>query len=91
MTQMSHNQLIQNIINQGVNQTALLNACRNLIDDKGRTGGLAAYRLLSLKLESGLTGEAEEQVMNVLDALTGQCHVNCQLGTSDYHLQKPAA
>lgn len=64
----------------------LRHLCTAMIETFGRAGGVAAYQLLLRELELSLPEEDTVVVEDMLEALTGQCHRDCWMGTGDYHL-----
>lgn len=62
---------------------------REHVQNKPRVCGTEMYNTLCSILEHFVNDELRfDYISDVLDALTGQCHVNCIIGTGDYHLDK---
>lgn len=77
---------IENIIYAGADTRTLHAECSNLVLIYGRTGGRLAYEILSNFLHKNLPEQTLNKISDILDALSGQCHSSCRIGSGSYHL-----
>jgi hypothetical protein len=80
---------IQTILLDSENPYQVYALCSDLVDAYGREGGMLAYALMNEAFKRGLSDEAENAALDVLEALTGYCAD--PIGTADYHLTDHAA
>lgn len=61
----------------------------NEVHNKPRERGVVMYQTLFSLMQYFIDDELRcDYVCDILDTLTGQCHVNCIIGTGDYHIEK---
>ena len=77
---------IENIINNISDKKKLYSECRELVLMYGRRGGFLAYKILFDSLHDELPEHTLENISDVLDALSGQCHSEYRIGSGTYHL-----
>ncbi|AZI53693.1 hypothetical protein CBF16_22715 (plasmid) [Pantoea agglomerans] len=80
---------IQSILRDSENPYEIFSLCTDMVNTHGRDGGILAYTLMNEAFKSGLYSEAEDAVLDTLEALTGYCAD--PIGTADYHLPNHAA
>ncbi|WP_089529150.1 hypothetical protein [Pantoea ananatis] len=80
---------VQSILHESENPYEIFSLCNDMVNSHGRDGGVLAYSLMNEAFKSGLSGEAEDAVLDALEALTGYCAD--PIGTADYHLTHHAA
>lgn len=81
-----YSESIENIINNISDKKKLYSECRELVLMYGRRGGFLAYKILFDSLHDELPEHTLENVSDVLDALSGQCHSEYRIGSGTYHL-----
>lgn len=81
-----YSESIKKIIDNKADKNKLHNECCELVLMYGRRGGLLAYEMLSDSLQDELSAHTLENILDVLDALSGQCHPKCRIGSGTYHL-----
>lgn len=62
-----------------------------IVDSYGRDGGEIACHLLTSFASQELPADLDAEIMDVLEALTGQCNRVCWIGSGDYHLPRREA
>lgn len=82
---------INQIVAQGASRHALFALVRDMVGAFGPDGGVLAFSVLNDTLDDNLSADAEDVVYDVLDALSGQCHRDCWIGSGNYHLPPQAA
>lgn len=82
---------LSKLVAQGAGREALFRYARVLVQEYGREGGFLAFHAFNNALDRELPEPTEEVMMDVLDALTGQCNTSCLIGSGDYHLSYQAA
>jgi len=87
----NYEKAVNQIIAQGASRQALFSMLNDMVDSLGRDGGFLAYKLLNDALDRGLPSDAEDILLDMLDALSGQCSPRCFIGSADYHLAAQAA
>ncbi|EPY4136398.1 hypothetical protein ACXDI5_005244 [Klebsiella variicola] len=83
--------VLNEIIANGANRQAIFVLCQSMVDAYGRSGGSLAYELLNDALDLELPSDAENVVLDALDALSGQCSPVSLIGSGDYHRAAQAA
>ena len=80
------------LINHDAASEKIYDTCVSLVNDFGDRGGVAAYALLLSALRTrNMDEESEENVLDVLDALSGECSVESRIGSGNYnHQHSPA-
>lgn len=73
------------VIEQGANRQAMFAMLNEMVTTLGRPGGSFAYKILNDALDRDLPAETEDVVLDMLDALSGQCNPICYIGSGDYH------
>ncbi|WP_312227379.1 hypothetical protein [Pseudescherichia sp.] len=87
----NYEKAINQMIVQGTSRQALFAFINDMVDGYGRAGGSLAFNILNDALDNDLPEEAEEAVVDALEALSGQCNRKCWIGSGDYHLTPKAA
>lgn len=87
----NYEKAINQMVAQGVSRQALFTFINDMVDGYGRAGGSLAFNILNDALDNDLPEEAEEAVIDALEALSGQCNRKCWIGSGDYHLTPKAA
>ncbi|EPK7688544.1 hypothetical protein K7Y63_004156 [Serratia marcescens] len=77
--------LLNKCIQHGAGRKVMFQTVNEMVDRFGRLGGTVAYNLLNDALDRELPHETEDVVLDMLDALSGQCNPVCYIGTGDYH------
>lgn len=80
---------IQAILLNSDNPYQVYALCNDMVNSYGRSGGVLAYTLMNEAFHKGLSGDAENAALDVLEALSGYCAD--PIGTADYHQTHHAA
>jgi len=76
------------LINHDATSNKIYDTCVSLVNDFGDRGGAVAYTLLLNAVRTRkMDEESEENVLDVLDALSGECSVGSKIGAGNYHTQ----
>ncbi|MBK0126191.1 hypothetical protein IAE30_20845 [Pantoea sp. S61] len=89
MTKTDYKARFNTILLESSDPYEIFSLCDDMVSAHGRQGGVLAYTLMNEVYKSGLTGNAKEAALDVLEALTGYCAD--PIGTADYHLTNHAA
>jgi len=87
----NYEKAINQMVAQAASRQDLFAFINDMVDGYGRAGGSLAFNILNDALNNDLSEEVEEAVVDALEALSGQCHRRCWIGSGDYHLAPKAA
>jgi len=75
---------LSRIVRNGAELENLFEACEWAVSVAGRQGGVTVLDTLGSFLDMPLGNEAHGNILDAINALTGQCHPSCRIGTGDY-------